>query len=102
MLTRLRQLVLHPGLIPVNYLQELQSHAVPEESNAAVMDITPAEKLRLQIKLAQAIEESEECCICLDVMSEPRITTCSHMFCNPCISEVIKRDPKCPMVYFFI
>ncbi|RDB25140.1 DNA repair protein rad5 [Hypsizygus marmoreus] len=98
MLTRMRQLALHPGLVPKNYLQELQTMATEEDGiSAPVIHLTPEDRLRLQALLAVAIEDFEECPICFGVLNEPRITSCGHMFCLPCIAEVISRDPKCPM-----
>ncbi|TBU43646.1 SNF2 family N-terminal domain-containing protein [Dichomitus squalens] len=100
LLTRMRQLALHPGLVPPNYLEQLRSGneaAEEEEDGSAPVQITAQEKTRLQGILAQAIEDCEECPICFSILSEPRITFCGHMFCLPCITEVISRDPKCPM-----
>ena len=84
MLTRLRQLVLHPGLVPANYLEKLK--LLSENENAAdpnppAIKITPADKVRLQGLLAQVIEDNEECPICFGILAEPRITSCSHCFC---------------------
>jgi SWI/SNF-related matrix-associated actin-dependent regulator of chromatin subfamily A3 len=78
MLTRLRQLVLHPGLIPSNYVEQLRK---VDEDNDSVMSVTPEEKALLQDLLLQAIEDSEECPICFSVLDDPRITPCSHRFC---------------------
>ncbi|EPQ57350.1 hypothetical protein GLOTRDRAFT_74086 [Gloeophyllum trabeum ATCC 11539] len=96
MLTRLRQLALHPGLVPVNYLEQLRAAEQNGDAPPPVV-LTPKEKIRLQSALAQAIEDNEECPICFSILSDPRITSCGHPFCFPCISEVIARDPKCPM-----
>lgn len=81
MLTRMRQLALHPGLVPANYLDELRAAKSLDGAPARVAPITPEEKLRLQSLLAQAIEDCEECPICFGVLDEARITTCAHMFC---------------------
>ncbi|RPD63881.1 hypothetical protein L227DRAFT_542891 [Lentinus tigrinus ALCF2SS1-6] len=101
LLTRMRQLALHPGLLPPNYLEQLrsqlQSADQSEEDGPAPVQITPQDKIRLQGLLAQAIEDCEECPICFSVLNEPRITYCGHMYCLPCITEVLTRDPKCPM-----
>jgi SWI/SNF-related matrix-associated actin-dependent regulator of chromatin subfamily A3 len=78
MLTRLRQLVLHPGLIPSNYVEQLRKM---DEDNDSVMPVTPEEKAHLQSLLLQAIEDSEECPICFSVLDDPRITACTHRFC---------------------
>lgn len=113
MLTRMRQLALHPGLIPPNYVQDLRTLG-DEENPSPIINVTPEEKDRLRSLLAQVIEDFEECPICFSVLNEPRITSCAHTFCfawYACllisckcltlvsISEVIARDPKCPMVH---
>lgn len=83
MLTRLRQLALHPGLVPANYLEQLRASAESDDDavQAPVIRLTPEDKIRLQGLLAQAIEDSEECPICFDILENPRITSCSHAFC---------------------
>ncbi|KAI0356200.1 hypothetical protein OH77DRAFT_1423798 [Trametes cingulata] len=97
LLTRMRQLALHPGLLPPDYLEQLRKDDEADENGPAPVQITPQERIRLQNLLAQAIEDCEECPICFGELSEPRITFCGHSFCLACISEVIARDPKCPM-----
>ncbi|KAF7361792.1 DNA repair protein rad5 [Mycena venus] len=98
LLTRMRQMVLHTGLVPASYIEELKAGDGSENNaHAPAMAITLADKARLQAKLAQAVEECEECPICFNLLEEPRITSCSHIFCLPCITEVISRDPKCPL-----
>ncbi|KAJ7072219.1 SNF2 family N-terminal domain-containing protein [Mycena amicta] len=90
-LTRMRQAVLHTALVPNNYLEQLRaddaSDAPPE----------PKDKLQLQAKLNQAIEECEECPICFSELEDPRITSCGHVFCFSCISESLSRILQCPM-----
>lgn len=82
MLTRMRQIALHPGLAPSNYLEHLRASIKGDEDGPAqAISITPADKIRLQGLLAQAIEDNEECPVCFDILNVPRITTCSHMFC---------------------
>ncbi|OJT07139.1 Helicase-like transcription factor [Trametes pubescens] len=98
LLTRMRQLALHPGLLPPNYLQQLEGSGESNDSDApAPVQVTPQERIRLQNVLAQGIEDCEECPVCFGELNEPRITFCGHMFCLACITEVIARDPKCPM-----
>lgn len=78
----MRQLALHPGLLPPNYLAHLQNLASDtEEEGVAPAQITPQERIRLQNVLAQGIEDCEECPICFGELNEPRITFCGHMFC---------------------
>lgn len=90
MLTRMRQLVLHPGLIPRNYLQQLQAAEEAEDDLAAkpAVQLKPEDRIRLQGILAQAIEDNEECPVCFDVLDQPRITSCSHTFCLPWCSFI--------------
>ncbi|KAG1716393.1 hypothetical protein ID866_745 [Astraeus odoratus] len=97
MLTRLRQIALHSGLVPSNYLEQLRASDEIESSQRNSIQITVELKGRLQSQLAKLIEDNEECPICLSVLIDPRITLCAHAFCIACISEVIARNPKCPM-----
>lgn len=80
MLTRLRQLVLHPGLIPSDYVDQLRNMD-QDEDDLVTVQVSPEVKARLQGLLLQAIEDNEECPICFDVLNDPRITPCSHRFC---------------------
>ncbi|KAG2342905.1 hypothetical protein BDR05DRAFT_963717 [Suillus weaverae] len=97
MLTRLRQVALHPDLLPPNYLEQLRATEDNEETARVALPVTQDQRRLLQGLLAKAIEDNEECPICFDVLNDPRITACSHPFCLACISEVIARDPRCPM-----
>ena len=81
MLTRLRQLVLHPGLLPPDYLEQLRVAAENDDNPAPSIKISAADKQRLQGLLAQAIVDNEECPICFGILEDPRITSCSHTFC---------------------
>ncbi|KAI8063530.1 hypothetical protein BC940DRAFT_307434 [Gongronella butleri] len=38
-----------------------------------------------------------ECSICLDVLADPRMTPCDHLFCHECILLVVARSRRCPM-----
>ncbi|KAF8345940.1 SNF2 family N-terminal domain-containing protein [Amanita rubescens] len=86
-------MALHPGLVPRGYVEELQSQGTQK----SLASRTPLEISQLRQVLAQAIEDCEECPICLSLFNEPRITSCSHMYCLSCIREVISRDQRCPM-----
>ena len=79
MLTRLRQLALHPDLIPQNYIEELKPEICRPVQDT--LTLTPEEKIHLQKILAQAIEDSEECPVCYSILNEPRITSCAHIYC---------------------
>ncbi|KAF5380521.1 hypothetical protein D9615_004518 [Tricholomella constricta] len=98
MLTRMRQLALHPGLVPHNYLEDLRKMGADGDATPRqVSQLTPSETLRLRCLLGQALEDFEECPVCFCVLNDARITSCGHIFCFPCITEVISRDSKCPM-----
>ncbi|TFK73969.1 hypothetical protein BDN72DRAFT_789912 [Pluteus cervinus] len=97
MLTRLRQLALHPGLVPKSYLAELTSPHGTSQENQRIDTISSEDKDRLQSSLLKAIEDCEECPICFGVVNDARISSCSHIFCQACISEVLARDQHCPM-----
>lgn len=96
MLTRMRQLVLHPGLVPTSFLKQLKEsldYTVPEVST-----LTPELQARLQQILVNKVEDSEECPVCIGPLENPRITPCAHCYCLACIMEVLARDNRCPMV----
>ncbi|KAG6842156.1 hypothetical protein C0991_001649 [Blastosporella zonata] len=98
MLTRMRQLALHPGLVPPRYLEELRvKGAFEDAATQQLTKLAPDEISRLRGLLVMALEDFEECPICFGVLNEAKITSCGHMYCTPCITEVISRDPKCPM-----
>ncbi|KAJ7780541.1 SNF2 family N-terminal domain-containing protein [Mycena maculata] len=98
LLTRMRQLVLHTDLVPASYIEELRtSDETDDHAPGQAIVVTPTYKLRLHAKLAQAIEECEECPICFNIMEDAKITSCAHAFCMACITEALSRDPKCPM-----
>jgi SWI/SNF-related matrix-associated actin-dependent regulator of chromatin subfamily A3 len=81
MLTRLRQLALHPGLVPSDYLDELRANEDLDATASSAIHITPELKAKLQGLLLKAIEDNEECPICFCALIEPRITACAHPFC---------------------
>ncbi|KAK0225975.1 SNF2 family N-terminal domain-containing protein [Armillaria fumosa] len=102
MLTRMRQIALHPGLVPRNYLDQLRSAVDNDDSGSDTVPqvkLTSKDKARLQTLVLQAIEDSQECPICLDIPDSinTRITSCAHVFCLQCITEFISRQAKCPM-----
>ncbi|KAK0212781.1 SNF2 family N-terminal domain-containing protein [Desarmillaria ectypa] len=102
MLTRMRQIALHPGLVPRNYLDQLRSAVDSNDSRSdsvTQVKLAPKDKARLQELVLQAIEDSQECPICFIVPDNKntRITSCAHVFCLQCITEVLSAQAKCPM-----
>ncbi|KAF7306156.1 hypothetical protein HMN09_00770900 [Mycena chlorophos] len=90
-LTRLRQMVLHTSLVPPDYLEQLRTVEEPDNAPKQAQVLTAHDKIQLQAKLSQAIEE------CEDELTDARITSCMHVFCNDCISESLNRNQQCPM-----
>lgn len=79
MLTRLRQIALHPDLVPANYLESLLAQAAhdnmdEQDPSGPVKKVTASESMRLKDLLRVAIEDNEECPICFDILS--RTTSC--------------------------
>ncbi|XP_060098305.1 helicase-like transcription factor [Heteronotia binoei] len=91
-LLRLRQLCCHPHLCasaPSSTFEE--GNDTPEELRAKLIE---------KMKLVLSSGSDEECAICLDSLSIPVITHCAHVYCKPCICEVIQREKpnaKCPL-----
>lgn len=87
MMTRLRQLCDHPGLIPDNFMDTLGGGIVNPEDIERLVEV-----------LRVAVDEREECVICFDTFTYPVITRCAHYFCRECIVTVINGDnSSCPM-----
>ncbi|XP_071949768.1 helicase-like transcription factor [Antedon mediterranea] len=103
-LLRLRQLCCHPALCnrarAKAEIEALIAQGAKEaESNVVVTDEA---KKKLVEKLLNVLSQGgdEECCVCLDSLKLPVITACAHVFCRPCIEEVIRKDQEqaaCPL-----
>ncbi|XP_078061506.1 helicase-like transcription factor [Mustelus asterias] len=89
----LRQLCCHPRLFA-------NSSAV---MGSSVDNSTPdelREKLVKKIKLVLSCGSDEECAICLESLTFPVITHCAHVYCRPCICQVIQSEQptaRCPL-----
>lgn len=56
---------------------------------------TPAElrqRLIDKLRLVLASGSDEECSVCLDSIRLPVITYCAHVYCRPCIAQVISSE----------
>ncbi|KAJ8786108.1 hypothetical protein J1605_006542 [Eschrichtius robustus] len=96
LLLRLRQICCHTHL-----LTNAVSSCGP--SAFSLGNDTPEElrkKLIRKMKLILSSGSDEECAICLDSLTVPVITHCAHVFCKPCICQVIQNEQphaKCPL-----
>ena len=113
MLTRLRQLSLFTGLVPSNYLRTLQKE---QNLAVAISSVSDEDRVDLLWKLKAAVDDNEECpvriydrCtgavtawlthgrnsqVCFETLNQPRITICGHVYCLPCIQEVMGSEIK--------
>uniref|UniRef100_A0A8C2KUJ6 Helicase-like transcription factor n=1 Tax=Cyprinus carpio TaxID=7962 RepID=A0A8C2KUJ6_CYPCA len=87
-LVRLRQYCCHPGLV-AKYTGA-DDPGTPNELR---------ERLINKITLVLNSGSDEECAICLDSLRQPVITYCAHVYCRPCICEVIRseKQARCPL-----
>lgn len=90
-LLRMRQLCNHSSLVGEERLKLL------EGLEGQILDLTPENKAALEAMLQLSIDSQEDCPICLDSMTDPVITLCTHIFCFACIEKVIEGQHKCPM-----
>ncbi|XP_072221362.1 helicase-like transcription factor isoform X1 [Leuresthes tenuis] len=89
-LMRLRQQCCHPDLL-AKMSSELGAAATPAELRERLI-----EKLRLVLSSGS----DEECSVCLDSVRLPVITHCAHVYCQPCIAQVISTEQekaRCPL-----
>lgn len=59
------------------------------------MSATPAEmreRLIEKLRLVLSSGSDEECSVCLDSIRLPVITHCAHVYCRPCITQVISKE----------
>ncbi|XP_061598880.1 helicase-like transcription factor [Cololabis saira] len=91
-LMRLRQHCCHPDLLG----------KTSSDLGAAATPATPAElreRLIEKLRLVLASGSDEECSVCLESVSLPVITHCAHVYCRPCIAQVISTEQiaRCPL-----
>ncbi|XP_047467982.1 helicase-like transcription factor [Mugil cephalus] len=89
-LMRLRQHCCHPDLLGKTS-SDLGGAATPAELRERLI-----EKLRLVL----ASGSDEECSVCLESVRLPVITHCAHVYCQPCIAQVISTEKdmaRCPL-----
>ncbi|KAL6471721.1 hypothetical protein MHYP_G00203710 [Metynnis hypsauchen] len=76
---------------------------VGKQAAAGTEPISPDElheRLLSKVRLVLSSGSDEECSVCLDSLRQPIITHCAHVFCKPCICEVIQSQTggaKCPL-----
>ncbi|CAD6890416.1 unnamed protein product [Tilletia caries] len=98
-LSRLRQLACHRSMVPRSFLDDvkLKMFEAAQSTAGSKQDLSEEDVKRLEEQLVAFIEGNEECPICIDVLTDPRITYCGHVFCYDCIRNSILSNPACPM-----
>ncbi|XP_055361627.1 helicase-like transcription factor [Betta splendens] len=89
-LMRLRQHCCHPDLLGKTST-DLGAAGTPAELRQRLI-----EKLRMVL----ASGSDEECSVCLESVHLPVITHCAHVYCRPCIAQVISTEQeraRCPL-----
>uniref|UniRef100_A0A8C0B6A6 Helicase like transcription factor n=1 Tax=Buteo japonicus TaxID=224669 RepID=A0A8C0B6A6_9AVES len=95
-LLRLRQLCCHPHLC-INASSSFSPSSFQLDNKTS--EELP-ETLVSKMKLVLSSGSDEECAVCLESLTLPVITRCAHVFCKPCIFEVIRSEQpnaKCPL-----
>ncbi|KAJ7984881.1 hypothetical protein DPEC_G00359370 [Dallia pectoralis] len=90
-LVRLRQFCCHPDLLGNTTSQAGAIVATPAELRERLVD---------RLKLVLGSGSDEECSVCLDSVRLPIITHCAHVYCRPCIAEVLRTEQeqaRCPL-----
>uniref|UniRef100_A0A8C7ZIS1 Helicase-like transcription factor n=1 Tax=Oryzias sinensis TaxID=183150 RepID=A0A8C7ZIS1_9TELE len=93
-LMRLRQHCCHPDLLAKaanSGLGKIFTPGLMGKKNIG-------ENLETKLRLVLASGSDEECSVCLDSIRLPVITHCAHVYCRPCIAQVISNEqPRCPL-----
>ncbi|OCK96812.1 uncharacterized protein K441DRAFT_694830 [Cenococcum geophilum 1.58] len=92
-LLRLRQTCNHWKLVGEARFESIMEQLEEQGS----VDLTPENKAALQAMLQLSIDSQDDCPVCLEVLTEPVITRCAHVFCLACIERVVDTQHKCPM-----
>uniref|UniRef100_A0A7N6BLP8 Helicase-like transcription factor n=1 Tax=Anabas testudineus TaxID=64144 RepID=A0A7N6BLP8_ANATE len=102
-LMRLRQLCCHPDLLFAHIFVSNVSyplHVLPSSLGAAATPAELRERLIEKLRMVLASGSDEECSVCLESVRLPVITHCAHVYCRPCIAQVIsteKETARCPL-----
>ncbi|GAA5887951.1 hypothetical protein JCM6882_000812 [Rhodosporidiobolus microsporus] len=115
LLLRLRQLACDPTLCPPSFIDDIRDRKlasrIEEEHARASGALTAAaagsngsgngkegstaqQLAYLRGMLRDA--EDEDCMACGQLMTEPRITICQHLFCQSCIESAVEAGQPCP------
>jgi len=91
-LLRLRQICDAGSLVPDNITDVLGSaaaQALSADKDKGAPKLSPERIKELQDILMAAMD-CEECPVCMEQFDSPVITACAHVFCRPCIEQVLR------------
>ncbi len=114
---RLRQLCCHEELLPIKWkdikengaladIMEMVRQQEEAEAASAAAASSPEVSARareMAEKLRQMIKDgiTDDCSVCLSDINMPVITICQHVYCRPCITQVIDAanppPARCPL-----
>jgi SNF2 family DNA or RNA helicase len=99
------QLILHHNDVIKKYTEKIEGLDKKNQAYSMLLSkyktliseskfvLSTLEKINEKIEF----DEEENCIICYDVMKQPILTPCGHMFCNYCIQQCMKLKLECPM-----
>jgi len=100
---RLRQLCCHRDLLPIDWqgvnINDIEALVAELAEGDEEENLEDTERAKiLAEKLRDMIREgiSDECSICLADFNHPVITPCAHVYCRPCIEQLIATVPTPP------
>lgn len=86
---------LNEDFSPPTTLVSSVSFPVPVLPSSLGAAATPAELRQClieKLRMVLASGSDEECSVCLDSVRLPVITHCAHVYCRPCIAQVISTE----------
>lgn len=85
----LSKFLLHPSLVPVHI------RGLKLDICEGTLDVI-AERFGVKEETLK-LRVTETCAICLETISDPSVTSCGHVFCEPCVKELDTRKINCAM-----
>ncbi|KAJ3214546.1 hypothetical protein HDU67_001516 [Dinochytrium kinnereticum] len=79
-------------------LEKIESYA-DDQSRSEVVFVMAEEQIDIEVdqSLRGYLENSLECSLCLNPMTEPVTSPCGHVWCRPCILSSLDHDRRCPL-----
>ena len=91
---------IHPRIYndPTAWPDMLRSRSLPALERRPRLTVNPCEQVKtLRETLQAAVNDGEDCPICLQALHEPVVTPCKHVFGRKCLQRCVEHRPDCPM-----